>query len=80
MDKDLALILLNACNRCSRELGELMPYIRDHCTPEEQAVLRRAIGGSIADIMQNIAAYVESKSPEAKAEIERRFSKYERVV
>ncbi len=79
MDKDLAIIILNACYRSARELGDLAPLVRDHCSPEDQAVLRNAIAQSVYDIMENIASYVWSKSPEAKAETETRLEKYSRV-
>ena len=79
MDKDLALIIVNACNRSVRELGALAPYVRDHCSPEDQAVLRPAIGQSIIDIMKNIVEYVGARRPEAMAEVEQRLDKYGRV-
>jgi len=80
MDKDLAVIILNACYRSARELGDLTPLVRAHCTPEDQVVLRDAISQAVFDIMENIGAYVWSKSPEAKAETEGRLEKYDRVA
>jgi hypothetical protein len=79
MDRDVALVIVNACYRSARELGELAPLVRDHCSPEEQAALRQAIGGAVHDIMENIAAYVWSRNPEAKAETEARLERFGRV-
>ena len=38
MDKELAVLIQNACFRSARELKDLAPLVRDHCSPEDYTV------------------------------------------
>ena len=47
MDKELAEMVANAAVRSQRELGELLPTIKEHCSPEKHGVFLLAIGSAI---------------------------------
>lgn len=79
MDRDLAGIIISACYRSTRELGDLAPLIKEHCEESDYLALRTAIGSAIYDILENIATHAASKYPDLKAEIESRIEKYGRA-
>ncbi len=79
MDKDLSLLILTSFNRSTRELEELIPFLKAHAESEDYEHLRSAIGTAIHEIMLNIMDYVEARCPEIHAEKERRLAKFGRA-
>lgn len=79
MDRDLASIIISACYRSTRELGELSPIIKEYCNEDDYRTLRTEIGSAIYDILENIQNYAASKYPDLKAEVESRIEKYGRA-
>jgi hypothetical protein len=79
MDKDLATIILVSCYRSARELGDLVPLIKENCGEDDRRALGQAIASVIYDIMENIGRYASAENPDLNAEIESRLSKYNRA-
>ncbi|HVY35274.1 MAG TPA: hypothetical protein VG960_12740 [Caulobacteraceae bacterium] len=80
MDKDLAVLILLACHRSAKALAEIVPLVSEFGSEEDNQALRRPVGRSIHDILENIAGYVAARCPDAQAEFEARHDKYGRMV
>jgi hypothetical protein len=73
MDDELASAVLNACYRSANELANLAPIMKERCSDEEHAVLRREIGRVIHDILENVLGYVATQNPKADAIVQARL-------
>jgi len=78
MDKELAMLIVNAAIRSQRELGDIVPLIKEHCTPEEYNVLLLATGSAIYEASL-IMERVYDLHPKLKDEFEGRLNKFGRL-
>jgi hypothetical protein len=79
MDRDIATIILSSSQRSVRELDDVIPIIKEHCSEQDYYALKKAISSAIYDIMQDIGKYVRDRCPELDQEIENRMNKYGRM-
>jgi hypothetical protein len=77
MDKELAKLLVNAAYRSQRELADIAPLIKEHCSTEEHGVLSLAIGSAIYEA-NLITERIFELLPELRDEFEARLNKFGR--
>jgi hypothetical protein len=77
MDKDLAWIVAGAATVAGRELGDLVPLLKEHCDPEAYDKLVDAIGSAIYETAE-VRERVFELSPGLREEFEARLHKFGR--
>jgi hypothetical protein len=74
MDKELARLIVNAANRSQRELADIAPLIKEHCSTEEHGVLSLAIGSAIYEaglVMERVFELQPGIKDEFKARLDK---------
>jgi len=77
---DLARHVARAAFRSSRELGELVPFLKDRLGAEEYKVYAKAIGSAVAAIQIDLMNKLIADHPGLEAEIEASISKFGRYL
>lgn len=80
MDIDLARHVLRIAFSASRELGTLVPLLKDHCDTTEYEPYAKAIASAIAAIQLSLVNKVAADYPELEAEMEATISAYGRYL
>jgi hypothetical protein len=77
---DLARHVARAAFRSSRELGELVPFLKDRLNAEEYSIYAKAIGSAVASIQVDLMNKLVADHPGLEAEIEASIGKYGRYL
>jgi len=77
---DLARHVARAAFRSSRELSELVPFLKDRLDAEEYTMYAKAIGSVIAAIQLDVMNKLVTDHPVLEAEIEAGIAKYGRYL
>jgi hypothetical protein len=77
---DLARHIARAAFRSSRELGDLVPFLKDRLSAEEHSVYAKAIGSAVAAIQIDLMNKLVSDHPGLEAEIEASMKKHGRYL
>ena len=80
MNIDIARHVTRAVFRCTRELGSLVPFLKENVGAEEYEGYAAAIATAIDAIQHNVLTKLESEHPGLEAEIEASVKKYERYL
>jgi len=80
MDKELARHVVVTTIRASTQLGELIPLLRRHCSPQEARIYVRAIAGAIGTLGLELHNRVFAAHPELERHIAREMKKYGRAL
>ena len=80
MNIDLARHVARAAFRSSRELSELVPFLKDRLDAEEYTMYAKAIGSVIAAIQLDVMNKLVTDHPVLEAEIEAGIAKYGRYL
>jgi hypothetical protein len=75
MNIELARTIARAAFRSTRELGALMPLIKEKLPGEEYVVYSKAIASAIAGIQLDIVNKLTAEHPGLEAEIEKSIEK-----
>lgn len=78
MDREFAVLILNACYRASRELGEVGVMIEEFEPGEEGRSIKLQAGAAIGEIGR-ITEAVFKLHPDLEAYVESQITKYGRV-
>jgi hypothetical protein len=78
MDREFAIMTLNACFRASRELGETGTMVKAFSSDEAGLEIKSQIGMAIAEI-GNVMESVFKLHPDLRDWIDERIEKYGRV-
>ena len=76
----MILHVARATFRSSRELGELVPFLKDRLGAEEYTVYAKAIGSAIAAIQLDVMNKLVTHHPGLETEIEASIAKYGRYL
>ena len=67
MNKQTAIKVLETTNKCSNELGKLIPYLKSNCEDEaEYEILAKNLAKVMANIYYAIDSQIYDKYPELK--------------
>ena len=80
MNIDLARHVVRAAFRSSRELAELLPFLKDQLGPEEYTVYAKAVGSAVAAIQVDLMNKLVAAHPGLEAEIEASIAKHGRYL
>jgi len=78
LDRNLAILVLNACYRASKELGEMGVMVGELCHDELSTKIRRQAGQSIAEIGV-ITDTIFKLHPELEQYVEDQIERFGRV-
>ena len=78
MDRDFAILMLNACYRASREMGEMGVMIEEFSPGEDSHKVKMEIGMAIAEIGR-VTESVFRAHPDLETYVESRIEKFGRV-
>ena len=78
MDREFGILLLNACYRASREMGEMGVMIKEFSPGEDGHKVKMEIGMAIAEIGR-VTESVFRAHPDLEAYIESQIEKFGRV-
>jgi hypothetical protein len=78
MDREFAILVLNACYRASRELGEIGVMTHDFAPGDEGKALKHQAGAAVAEIGR-ITESIFKAHPDLEAYVEGRIDKYGRL-
>ncbi len=77
-DRDFAILILNACYRASREIGEMAVSVREHSPPAVGDEIKSQAGHVIGEIGR-ITEMVFKQHPDLEAYIEDRIKRFGRL-
>ena len=80
MDIDLARHVARAALRSSRELGDLIPFLKEHLSVQGYQGYAKAIASAVAAIQVDLLNKLTADHPGLNAEIENDTAKYERYL
>jgi hypothetical protein len=80
MNIDLARYVVGAAFRSSRELGDLVPFLKEHLDAEEYRPYARAIASGVAAIHLDLVNKLFADHPGLEAEVEASIQKYGRYL
>jgi hypothetical protein len=80
MNIDLARHIARAAFRSSREIGELVPFLKDRLSPDEYSIYSKAIGSAVAAIQVDLMNKLLADHPALNSEIEASIAKYGRYL
>jgi hypothetical protein len=80
MDEDVARHVLRVSFRASRELGELVPFLKDELPAAEYEPIGKGIASAIAEIGFAVMERVFADHPELRAEVDRQIERYQRYL
>lgn len=78
MDREFAILILNACYRASREIGEMAVMAQEFSPDETGRSIKLQAGLVVAEIGRITEAVFEAH-PDLKAYVESRIDKFGRV-
>ena len=78
MDRELAILILNACYRASRELGEIGVMVQEHAPGADSRAIKLQAGITIAEIGK-ITEAVFDQHPDLEAHVESQIDKFGRL-
>lgn len=78
MDRDLAILVLNACYRASRELGEAGVMVGELAPGEPGRTVKMDVGMAIAEIGK-VTGSIFREHPDLEAYVEGRLDKFGRL-
>ena len=80
MNIDLARHIVRSAFRSSRELGDLLPLLKQHLDASEYQRYAKAIASAVAATQLEVVNTVTADHPGLEAEIEALMSKYDRYL
>lgn len=80
MDSRLAWLLIGVSFRVNRELLDLLPILKEHCSPEEYEDIAQGIARSIHAITTALIEKSIESHPELTDRIEADLAKFGRVL
>ena len=80
MDRDLARYVIRTSFRTTRELGTLLPLLKQHLIEQEYKDYARGIASAIDAVNVALINTTFASHPELKAEVEASMAKYERFL
>jgi hypothetical protein len=80
MDKNIAKYVAKAAFRASADLGDLIPFIKEHCCNDDYEKFRGAIVSASATIGLDVLNLVFENHPEIKQEFEEDVKNYGRIL
>jgi len=80
MQIEIARHIARAAFSCTRELGDLVPFLKEHLNADEYPSYAKALASAICAIQREILDKLEADHPALKAEIEASMRKYERYL
>jgi hypothetical protein len=80
MDSELAWHIIGVSFRVTRELQELLPTLKEHCSPEEYQDFAQGIARSIHAINTTLIDKAIASHPELTSRIEADLAKFGRVL
>lgn len=79
MDESLARIVAVAAWRSTRELGDLVPLLKEHCSEEVYGDLLLGVAKALAEISTEVLNPVYAMHPQLEQEFERSVTRYGRT-
>jgi hypothetical protein len=70
MDEQLARLTIGAATRSARELGDLVPILKDHCAEDLYTQLKPGFGAVIYEIYESILGPIFASFPNLKKEFD----------
>ncbi len=80
MDKDIARHLIRVNFRCSRELQEVMLFLKQQLPEDAYAPFARKIAKAIAEVGDALTNTALAAHPDLEAEVETSLARYERYL
>ncbi len=81
MDYELARFVAAKAYRCSADLADLVPVLKEHAQDEDEyKVYARAIAHIVTQVQVGLLQEMYSRYPEIKREFEENLSKYQFVL
>jgi hypothetical protein len=80
MDSRLAWLLISVSFRVNRELQDLLPILKEHCSPEEYGDIAQGIARSIHPINTALIDKAVASHPKLTDQIEADLAKFGRVL
>jgi hypothetical protein len=80
MDIEIARHVTRSVFSCTRELGGLVPFLKEYLNADEYPTYAQALASAIYAIQHEILDKLEADHPLLKAEIEASMKKYERYL
>jgi hypothetical protein len=78
MDADTARLVVDAAMRSSAQLQELLPRLKEKCSPQEYDTYLKAIATAIAEISLEVMDRVFHEHPALEAEVDDRVEEQRR--
>jgi len=80
MEIDLARHVVRAAFRSSRELGDLLPFLKEHLNAKECEGYAKTIASAVAAIQVAVLNKLMVEHPSLEAEIDVTIAKYDRYL
>ena len=80
MDKEVARFLAHTAFRSSANLADLVPFMKAHCSVEDQKNYSIAIATAMASIHLEVLDKLYKEFPEIEEEFQRQTKKYGRPL
>lgn len=80
MDIDVARHVLRVSFKASRELGNLMPFLKEELPAAEYEPLAKGIASAVAEVGFAVMDRVFALHPELRDEVDRQIDRYERYL
>ena len=76
MDRKVSKHLCHVAFRCSREVNDVLPFAKAHCTEEEYRTILAAVANIMGTIGECILEPLLMADPELRSEIDTSIEKY----
>jgi hypothetical protein len=80
MNKEVARFLANTAFRSSANLADLVSFMKEHCSVEEQKIYGIAIATAMTSIQMEVLGKLYKEFPEIEEEFQRQTEKYGRPL
>jgi hypothetical protein len=80
MNKEVARFLANTAFRSSANLADLVSFMKEHCSVEEQKIYSIAIATAMTSIQMEVLGKLYKEFPEIEEEFQRQIEKYGRPL
>jgi hypothetical protein len=80
MDRDVARHVLRVSFRASRELGNLVPLLKEELPAAEYEPLAKGIASAVAEVGFAVMEQVFALHPELRTEVDRQIDQYGRYL
>jgi hypothetical protein len=80
MDKDIARHVLRVTFHSWGLITDLIPLLKQHCTPEEYESFKKAIGAISGDFSTEMLKTVFNAFPELEKEVDDKIKKYGKLI